>query len=150
MSIPGTSSILHFFPLHDPSSRDDLARVWFGWRVNPWQQPLDDIKEYLGEKIALYFAFTGHYTTWLVPLSIASVIIIIYYFVLYCESGTLMEVMNNGFLVPFFCIFVAVWAQLMLEYWKREVCSCRVCRGNVIFLFESVCWSVSILLLMHI
>lgn len=118
---PGTSSIAHFFPLHDTASRDDLARVWFGWRVNPWQQPLDDVKEYLGEKIALYFAFTGHYTTWLVPLSVASVVIIIYYFILYCQSGTLMEVMDNGFLVPFFCIFVAIWAQLMLEYWKREV-----------------------------
>ena len=116
----GSRSILHYFPLHDTSARDSLARIWFGWRVNPWQQPLRDVKEYVGEKIGLYFAFTGHYTTWLVPLCLASVAIIFYFFVLYVSEGTLVGALSKGFMVPFFCIFVAVWAQLMLEYWKRK------------------------------
>lgn len=49
----GSRSITHYFPLHDIAAREDLARIWFGWRVYPWQQPLDDVKEYLG-KCAVY------------------------------------------------------------------------------------------------
>lgn len=75
---------------------------------------------YTGEKIGLYFAFTGHYTTWLVPLCMASIAVILYFLVLYAMEGTLIDALNEGVMVPFFCIFVAVWAQLMLEYWKRE------------------------------
>ena len=74
----------------------------------------------IGEKIGLYFAFTGHYSTWLVPLCLASVAVILYFMVLYSMEGTLVDALSKGFMVPFFCIFVAVWAQLMLEYWKRE------------------------------
>ena len=116
----GSRSIQAYFPLHDLEGREDLARSWFGFRVNPWEQPLDDIKEYLGEKIALYFTFTGHYTTWLVSLCAASAAVIVYFFALYIIEGTLADALSNGVLVPFFCIFVAVWAQLMLEYWKRQ------------------------------
>jgi hypothetical protein len=59
----GTKSFKSYFPLHDDERRNQLARMWFSWSVRPWEQPLDDVKEYVGEKIALYFAFTGHYTT---------------------------------------------------------------------------------------
>jgi hypothetical protein len=116
----GSRTILHYFPLHEPLARDALARNWFGWRVYPWLQPLTEVKEYVGEKIGLYFAFTGHYTTWLVSLCAASIAVILYFFVLYVMEGTLVEALNAGVMVPFFCIFVAVWAQLMLEYWKRQ------------------------------
>jgi hypothetical protein len=116
----GSRSILHYYPLHDPAARDALSRNWFGWRVHPWLQPLTEVKEYVGEKIGLYFAFTGHYTTWLAPLCVASAVVIMYFFVLYVMEGTLVEALSKGFMVPFFCIFVAVWAQLMLEYWKRK------------------------------
>ena len=116
----GSRSVLHFFPLHHNPSRDALARNWFGYRVHPWLQPLNQIKEYVGEKIGLYFAFTGHYTTWLVSLCIASVAVIFYFLVMYAMEGSLVGALSKGFMVPIFCIFVAVWAQLMLEYWKRE------------------------------
>lgn len=116
----GSRTILHYFPLHDKLARDALARNWFGWRVHPWLQPLTEVKEYVGEKIGLYFAFTAHYTTWLVSLCFASVALILYFGVLLFSEGSMVEALNKGFLVPFFCIFVAVWAQLMLEYWKRK------------------------------
>jgi hypothetical protein len=116
----GSRTILHYYPLHDPAARDALSRNWFGWRVHPWLQPLTQVKEYVGEKIGLYFAFTGHYTTWLAPLCVASAVVIVYFLVLYVMEGTLVDALNNGFMVPFFCIFVAIWAQLMLEYWKRK------------------------------
>lgn len=116
----GSRTLLQFYPLHDSQMRDALARNWFGYRVHPWLQPLKQIKEYVGEKIGLYFAFTGHYTTWLVSLCSASIAVIFYFFVLLLTEGTLINALSKGFMVPLFCVFVAVWAQLMLEYWKRE------------------------------
>jgi hypothetical protein len=36
----------------------------------PWQQPLDEVRNYLGEKIALYFKWLGLYTSWLIVSSV--------------------------------------------------------------------------------
>jgi predicted membrane-bound mannosyltransferase len=32
----------------------------------PWETPVDDIKNYFGEKIGLYFVFLKENTTWLI------------------------------------------------------------------------------------
>jgi hypothetical protein len=116
----GSRTLLSYYPLHDEGVRTDLTLNWLAFKVLPWQQPLYDVKEYLGEKVTLYFAFTGHYTTWLVSLSVASSMVIVYFFALMVMEGNLINALNKGFMIPFFCIFVAVWAQLMLEYWKRK------------------------------
>ncbi|KAJ1396497.1 calcium-activated chloride channel-domain-containing protein [Ochromonadaceae sp. CCMP2298] len=119
LKVDGSGSIIAYFPLHDDGPREQLARNWFGWSVRPWEQPLDDVKEYVGEKITLYFAFTGHYTTWLTSLCAVSLVVILYFFVLLVMEGNLVMALSKGFMIPFFCIFVAIWAQLMLEYWKQ-------------------------------
>ena len=41
-------------------------------------QPIDAIKEYFGEKVALYFAWLGFYTTFLVPAAILGIICFVY------------------------------------------------------------------------
>ena len=42
------------------------------------RQPMDKIREYLGEKIALYFAYLGFYTVWLMWAALAGVLVAIY------------------------------------------------------------------------
>lgn len=39
---------------------------WLQYVRTPWNEPTDDIKNYFGEKIGLYFLWLGHYTTWCV------------------------------------------------------------------------------------
>jgi hypothetical protein len=41
--------------------------TFFDW---PWNQPTDQIKDYFGEKIGLYFKWLGMYTTWLVAAAV--------------------------------------------------------------------------------
>ncbi|XP_037033910.1 anoctamin-8 isoform X2 [Bradysia coprophila] len=52
--------ICQIFPLHETSA---LTRLQINWvRKLFAAQPLDDIAEYFGVKVALYFAWLGHYT----------------------------------------------------------------------------------------
>lgn len=117
----GTDSILKYFPLHDDSLRDDLERNWLSFRVHPWQQPIDDVKDYFGEKTALYFEFVGHYTTWLLPLAIAGVFVAIEVIAETTAEGNQLTIgLVSGWAVPFYAIFVSFWSQIMIEYWKRK------------------------------
>mmetsp|Transcript_2675 Transcript_2675/g.4513 ORF Transcript_2675/g.4513 Transcript_2675/m.4513 type:complete len:767 (+) Transcript_2675:110-2410(+) len=109
-------NMLAFFPLHNDAERAALRRAWLPtvreqlYR-NPAKQPVWDIKQYLGEKVAMYFAFLGHYTNWLLGLSFIGILVTVYDGMV----GTLSSVMT-----PYFAAFVAFWAVLMLEYWKRR------------------------------
>ena len=38
-------------------------------------QPLDHIRDYLGEKVAIYFAWLGFYTAWLLPASVVGLLV---------------------------------------------------------------------------
>ena len=129
----GSGSIISFFPLHNNDVREELSRNWFSFRVSPWEQPIDDVKEYLGEKVALYFEFVGHYTTWLLPLSIGGILVTFDLVVETSVYGSLDEALLGGYTIPFFCIFVSFWAQLMIEYWKRKQATRAMEWGTTLF-----------------
>uniref|UniRef100_A0A8C6TK48 Anoctamin n=1 Tax=Neogobius melanostomus TaxID=47308 RepID=A0A8C6TK48_9GOBI len=72
------------FPLHQPASgtpaegptlRQVLFSHWAAWGCWRKYQPLDHIREYFGEKIALYFAWLGFYTGWLLPAAAMGVLV---------------------------------------------------------------------------
>ncbi|CAJ0968129.1 unnamed protein product [Ranitomeya imitator] len=65
------------FPLHEyevaPESlnpRQILYQYWSRWSQWYKYQPLDHIREYFGEKVAIYFAWLGFYTAWLLPAAV--------------------------------------------------------------------------------
>ena len=60
------------------NSRQVLYGCWARWSKWPKYQPLDNVREYFGEKIAFYFAWLGFYTAWLIPPSVVGVLIFIY------------------------------------------------------------------------
>lgn len=78
---------------------------------SPLYQPLDEIREYFGDKIGLYFTFLGFYTRWLVlPAGLGIVAGVI----------QLIDGTRDSWVVPAYGLFMAVWSTLFLEYWKRE------------------------------
>ena len=73
--------LLAAFPLHDFDELKALQRKWLKLWSYPWHQPVgklllhcikrvstpsDDVKDYFGEKIALYFLYLQHYVTLLI------------------------------------------------------------------------------------
>lgn len=146
----------------DPSTMTDrqfLKKEWSsGWA---WykRQPLDQVRRYFGEKVGIYFAWLGFYTTWLLPASLVGIVVMIYglstintvdfrnpiangtcdnrnQYTFYmcprcdrrcdfwflgdsCAFAYVSQLFDNAATV-FFAIFMAFWAVLFLEFWKRK------------------------------
>nr|XP_019609895.1 PREDICTED: anoctamin-2 [Rhinolophus sinicus] len=75
------------YPLHDGeydspgdamNDRKLLYQEWACYGVFYKFQPIDLIRKYFGEKIGLYFAWLGLYTSFLIPSSIIGVIVFLY------------------------------------------------------------------------
>ncbi|CAA2980920.1 anoctamin At1g73020 [Olea europaea subsp. europaea] len=96
-------------PLHDENKRKKLLR---SWALNWWDfttQPLDELYLYYGVKIAIYFAFLGKYTRWLLfPATL----------------GLTMQLVDFGsiqlLVLPIFFICLISWAVLFFQFWKRK------------------------------
>jgi len=97
----------HLFPTHDPKDKADLNEMWV---YAFWDdQPLDKVRDYFGEDIALYFAFLGYYTFWLAPLALL---------------GTMTWALQlvYGFdvvVLPFYTVASSLWAMFFLVFWRR-------------------------------
>jgi hypothetical protein len=104
--------LLGFYPLHDHVELTNLAVNWlqvFQW---PWNQPNTQIKDYFGEKIGLYFLWLSHYTSWLLVAAIVG---------FFCWINVATNGNNpNAVIMPYFATFMAFWATLFLEFWKRK------------------------------
>jgi hypothetical protein len=104
-------TILSYFPLHNHDKNQSLSAQWLTYFSYPWEQPYEEIKNYFGEKIALYFKFLGHYTTWLIIPALLG---------LMCQLVVIGTGDFSHPILPFFALLIAIWAVLMLEFWKRE------------------------------
>uniref|UniRef100_A0A3B4G238 Anoctamin n=2 Tax=Haplochromini TaxID=319058 RepID=A0A3B4G238_9CICH len=133
------------------NQRQVLYYYWARWCKWYKYQPLDHIREYFGEKIALYFAWL-FYTAWLLPAAVVGTLVFVSG-VMSMGTNTPEEICNSGasytmcplcktckawnmseictltklgylFDHPgtvFFSVFMSFWAVTFLEYWKRKM-----------------------------
>lgn len=104
--------IKSFFRLHHESKRLELSKKWcFAWYS---KQPIEDIREYFGEKIAMYFAWLGYYTTMLWIPALCGALLTITQTWSHHTTGS----MDNPW-VPLYCCFIAIWGIVFTAGWKR-------------------------------
>mmetsp|Transcript_21081 Transcript_21081/g.21777 ORF Transcript_21081/g.21777 Transcript_21081/m.21777 type:complete len:758 (+) Transcript_21081:44-2317(+) len=117
--------LLGFYPLHDHVELTKLQKNWLQMFQWPWNQPIDEIKDYFGEKIGLYFVWLGHYTSWLFIAAIIG---------FFCWINVAAEDNNpNAEIMPYFATFIAFWSTLFLEFWKRKEITTAMEWGTVGF-----------------
>ncbi|XP_055474822.1 anoctamin-8 isoform X2 [Psammomys obesus] len=101
--------IQQVFPVHEQRILNRLMKSWV--QAVCENQPLDDICEYFGVKIAMYFAWLGFYTSAMVyPAVFGSV--------LYTFTETDQTSRDVSCVV--FALFNVIWSTLFLEEWKRR------------------------------
>ncbi|NXK87361.1 ANO9 protein, partial [Formicarius rufipectus] len=140
------------FPLHEKEElREFLKQNWARWRVIFSQQPIEKIRCYFGEKVALYFAWLGWYTYLLGFAALFGVVTLVAGITLFSSSQVSREICeaNTTIMCPLcdkcpfwvlsdtctyakvthmidneatviFAIFMAIWATVFLELWKRQ------------------------------
>ncbi|XP_039895699.1 anoctamin-7 isoform X3 [Simochromis diagramma] len=93
------------------SLRQILYAYWAQWSCWRRYQPLDHIREYFGEKIALYFAWLGFYTGWLLPASVVGTVIFLIGFWLVATDVPANELCGSGnsFIMCPLCNICSYW-----------------------------------------
>eukprot|EP00741_Cyanophora_paradoxa_P024339 tig00000053_g23503.t1 len=96
----------------------------------PAFERLDMIRDYFGESIAMYFGFLEVYTLWLVFSALVGAGVFVAqatdrddYLVVNPATGlTEVRAYNtyDGYVMPFYCIFLAISVSVFLEWWKRN------------------------------
>ncbi|XP_032992527.1 anoctamin-8 [Lacerta agilis] len=97
------------FPIHEQRILNRLMKSWVQAICEP--QPLDDICDYFGVKIAMYFAWLGFYTSAMVyPAVFGSLL----------YTFTENDQTSRDVCCVIFAIFNVIWSTLFLEEWKRR------------------------------
>ncbi|XP_030630556.1 anoctamin-8 [Chanos chanos] len=101
--------IIQLFPLHEQRILSQLMTSWV--QAVCERQPLDDICDYFGVKIAMYFAWLGFYTNSMLYPAVVG-------FLLWILSEN--DQTSQDVCCVVFALFNVVWATLFLERWKRR------------------------------
>ncbi|XP_042199744.1 anoctamin-7 [Callorhinchus milii] len=83
-------------PAEELNPRQVLYNYWARWAKWCRYQPLDHIREYFGEKIAIYFAWLGFYTAWLLPAALVGTFVFISGLISMKTNKQIEEVCNSS------------------------------------------------------
>ncbi|XP_051808042.1 LOW QUALITY PROTEIN: anoctamin-9 [Acanthochromis polyacanthus] len=159
--IQAPKEILRICVLVQKKKQRELKESWARWTACLQGQPITAVRNYFGEKVALYYLWLGWYTYLLIPPALIGIVVFLYGLSFFstsplirevCEADTVMCPLcdkgckvwrlsdtcsyakvsllfdNNGTVL--FAMFMAVWATLFLEFWKRHRAS-YVCEWKV-------------------
>ncbi|KAM4723171.1 anoctamin-1 [Rhinophrynus dorsalis] len=123
------------YPLHDgdyenesePNDRKLLCDEWASYGVFYKYQPIDLVRKYFGEKIALYFAWLGVYTQMLIPASLVGIIVFLYGCATVDENIPSMEMCDTRYNIT-----MCPLCDKTCNYWKMSS-ACGTARASHLF-----------------
>ena len=75
------------------------------------------IRDYVGDRLALYFAFVHHFTA---GCALSAFVGVATTFIMYLEASVIDRPRAKSRMLPFFSAFQCIWAIALLEHWKRK------------------------------
>ncbi|XP_075423741.1 anoctamin-1 isoform X3 [Ascaphus truei] len=123
------------YPQHDgdyegdaePNDRKLLCHEWASYGVFYKYQPIDLVRKYFGEKIALYFAWLGVYTQMLIPASVVGIIVFLYGCATVDENIPSMEMCDQRYNIT-----MCPLCDRTCNYWKMSS-ACATARASHLF-----------------
>ncbi|EME26092.1 uncharacterized protein Gasu_62570 [Galdieria sulphuraria] len=107
--------LLAIFPLHNEEhlkKSASLMRIWNILRLEPFT--CEELRDYFGDEIALYFTFHACYLSRIIPLAILG-----------CLTWFLESYYSSSLIGAVFCLCAVIWSVFFLESWKRT--NAQVC-----------------------
>jgi len=108
----GEQIVLAYFPLHHDRMRLKLLNEWARAVVKP--QPLEIVREYFGQKIALFYTWFGFYCTMLWIPGLTGGALFITQIISFTETGSL----ENPYVLVY-AIVMSLWANAFCCLWKQ-------------------------------
>jgi len=99
----------YYFPLHENRKLVDMDKDWFKCFV--WGTDIQKVRDYFGERIALYFLFMSHFIKWLILPSIVGTALWV--------GGVLYGTPDN-YSAIIVCIGMSFWSIFFVHFWRRN------------------------------
>uniref|UniRef100_A0A673HPQ4 Anoctamin n=1 Tax=Sinocyclocheilus rhinocerous TaxID=307959 RepID=A0A673HPQ4_9TELE len=95
------------FCLHEKREQKELKQSWARWSACFKGQPITNVRNYLGEKVALYFLWLGWYTFLLIPASVIGLVVFLYGLAFYMFD--VKDIFSNVIMCPLCDNTCRVW-----------------------------------------
>jgi len=109
---PGMKIVEAYFPLHHERIRMKLLMEWA--RATSKPQPLEIMREYFGEKMALFYTWLGFYCTMLWIPGLTGAALFVTQVITFVETGSL----ENPYCLVYACV-LSLWANVFCALWKQ-------------------------------
>ncbi|CAE7843056.1 ano10 [Symbiodinium necroappetens] len=101
--------LIHYFPLHEQGKLQDMDKDWFKTFVIG--RNIYKVRDYFGERIALYFLFMSHFIKWMVIPTLVGC---------FCCVLDLFMGTPNNWTAMFLCIGVGLFSTTFTHFWRRK------------------------------
>jgi hypothetical protein len=101
--------VLHYFALHENQLLRDMDQDWF--KTFAWGTHIDKVRDYFGERIAMYFLFMSFLNKWLIAPAVFGL--------LFCLYDMVKGTPDNQTEV-IVCIGMGAWAVFFIHFWRRR------------------------------